>query len=61
MLLSVPVGVAVDMKETHDNMKLLLDCLNYVQELPIEAGWRLESCCIAWPATWLHEILPFLV
>jgi len=28
-LLSIPIGVAVDVKETYDNMKLLLDCTNY--------------------------------
>jgi hypothetical protein len=36
--------------------------LHKLQEIPIEPGWRLESCCfVAWPATGLHEDLPFLV
>jgi hypothetical protein len=29
MLLLIPIGVAVDTKEIYDNMKLLLDCINY--------------------------------
>ena len=38
MLLSIPIGVAVDMKETYGNMKLLLDCINYKKY-----QWKLDG------------------
>jgi hypothetical protein len=39
VLLSMPVAV------NHINMKLLLNSVNYVHEIPMTIFWRLESYC----------------
>jgi hypothetical protein len=57
---SIPVGYAFNMKETYDNMKLLLNCVNYKKYqwqlcgdlkvvavlLALQQGYKKVCCCL---------------
>ena len=61
MLPSIPVGYAAHMKETYENMKNLLQCINYEQYCWQLCGDFKVIAILLGIAAWLYKVLLFFV